>query len=104
MNAKMMKIDNSRENKWMISVIKALGPPYGHRLGMQKDLNGKWRWLYDNSTLGFTNWNPGEPSAQGKCVVLFNYDSRTWNDGGCTQQKPYICEKEKEKCSLKFDT
>lgn len=78
-----------------------MGPPYSHRLGMQK-VNGKWRWLFDNSTLDFTNWNPGEPSAQGKCVLLMNYDSRTWNEGGCTRKAPYICKK--EKCSLKFDT
>ena len=50
----------------------------------------KWS---DGSPFSYTNWGSGEGSSG--CVLMANlYSAYLWKDTSCSEQKPYICEKE----------
>lgn len=65
-----------------------------------KQHEGTFQWEVDNSTVNFTNWEPGQPNNWGNyqhCVSLAvgaTTDSfGLWNDESCNTPFFYICEK-----------
>nr|XP_011455949.2 aggrecan core protein-like [Crassostrea gigas] len=59
---------------------------------------GQFVWDKSNTTIGFSNWSPGNPSIDfpdqaptRDCVDL--YRDGKWNDRRCTYLNPFICEK-----------
>ncbi|XP_044883045.1 C-type lectin BfL-2-like isoform X2 [Mauremys mutica] len=53
-----------------------------------------WKWS-DNSLLGFTAWDKGQPDSPRKnehCVVLRRPDFKKWHDYPCEERHPFICE------------
>jgi hypothetical protein len=57
---------------------------------------GWWNWTGAPSTTSYSNWHPGEPNNQRDedCALdRWEGDDR-WNDGGCVDGLPFICEKE----------
>ena len=60
--------------------------------GNDRDVEGTFVWASDNSTLGFVNWNPGQPNnlnSNEDCLYLCG--DKRWNDGNCDRYFPYIC-------------
>ena len=53
---------------------------------------GNFIWTSDNSTVGFVNWYPGEPSnSNGEdCVAICRNEH--WSDYRCNVKFPYICQ------------
>lgn len=53
---------------------------------------GLWIWVHPPSS--YTNWAPGQPSSSTEdCGTLNQMAVRgQWNDEGCTETLPYICE------------
>lgn len=55
-----------------------------------------WGWT-DLTSLGFTNWAPGEPNeafhdgdvGKENCVEM--YHDGTWNDNNCVQKRGFVC-------------
>ncbi|CAC5396727.1 unnamed protein product [Mytilus coruscus] len=96
MRGNLVKIDNSHENDWIMSMIGKLEQPTHHYIGLKKIL-GIWRWISDNSPLNFANWNKytGEPSGDGNCVKVVHTIGWhfTWNDVFCDNTYAYICER-----------
>ena len=55
---------------------------------------GKWTWISDHSTLGYSNWKRGEPNSGNEhCGEIYKGHSFTWNNAECYQLHGYICEK-----------
>jgi hypothetical protein len=55
---------------------------------------GKWTWISDHSTIGYSNWKRGEPnSGDEHCGEIYKKNSFTWNNAECSQLHGYICEK-----------
>jgi hypothetical protein len=55
---------------------------------------GKWTWISDHSTIGYSNWKRGEPnSGDEHCGEIYKKNSFTWNNAECYQLHGYICEK-----------
>ena len=54
--------------------------------------DGTFIWTSDNSTVGFVNWYPGEPSnSNGEdCVAICRNEH--WSDYRCNVKFPYICQ------------
>ena len=55
-------------------------------IGGFKPFGGSWMWV-DNSTLGYENWHPREPSGDENCMTILG-DSHNryfgyWNDADC---------------------
>uniref|UniRef100_A0A673H7V2 C-type lectin domain-containing protein n=1 Tax=Sinocyclocheilus rhinocerous TaxID=307959 RepID=A0A673H7V2_9TELE len=56
----------------------------------------EWAWT-DLTSLGFTNWAPGEPNeafhdgdvGKENCVEM--YHDGTWNDNNCVQKRGFVC-------------
>uniref|UniRef100_A0A673L2M1 C-type lectin domain-containing protein n=1 Tax=Sinocyclocheilus rhinocerous TaxID=307959 RepID=A0A673L2M1_9TELE len=56
-----------------------------------------WGWT-DLTSLGFTNWAPGEPNeavhdgdvGKENCVEM--YHDGTWNDNNCVQKRGFVCQ------------
>lgn len=69
---------------------------------------GRFTWEVDNSTLNFTNWEPGQPNNGGNgrqhCVTVGAKEYfGLWNDDYCPYPYLYICEKPLNgMCKLKF--
>uniref|UniRef100_A0A8C0HSZ2 C-type lectin domain-containing protein n=1 Tax=Balaenoptera musculus TaxID=9771 RepID=A0A8C0HSZ2_BALMU len=57
---------------------------------------GSWKWV-DNSPLQLSFWKKGEPNnhEDEDCVELYNDG---WNDGKCSTQNSWICEKPSAPC------
>lgn len=58
-----------------------------------RDLEDEWVWS-DGSELRWSRWNAGEPNDYGDgedCVELRSRQD-SWNDIGCYQERPFICE------------
>ncbi|XP_024601698.1 CD209 antigen isoform X2 [Neophocaena asiaeorientalis asiaeorientalis] len=57
---------------------------------------GTWKWV-DNSPLQLSFWKKGEPNnhEDEDCVELYNDG---WNDGKCSTQNSWICEKPSSPC------
>ncbi|CAG2212060.1 CD206 [Mytilus edulis] len=62
-----------------------------HDIGQE----GRWRWIYDNTAVDFTNWGDRQPNNYDNqdCAELLKSKSYRWNDGACTSLLRYICEK-----------
>lgn len=59
-------------------------------IGLYNDINS-WRWSYQNETVTFSNWSPGEPSnynGHEECGVT-SYS--TWGDWSCSLLYPFFC-------------
>ena len=57
---------------------------------------GKWAWISDHSTIGYSNWKTGQPNNFGgkeDCGEIYKQHSFTWNDAPCSEKHGYICEK-----------
>ena len=53
---------------------------------------GTFIWTSDNSTVGYENWYPGQPSngVDEDCVTICH--SEHWNDAKCHKKFSYICQ------------
>ncbi|XP_016117429.1 macrophage mannose receptor 1-like isoform X2 [Sinocyclocheilus grahami] len=62
-------------------------------IGLTRD---EWAWT-DLTSLGFTNWAPGEPNEAfhngdvGKENCEEMYHDGTWNDNNCMQKRGFVC-------------
>lgn len=66
--------------------------------GNDLDSEGQYVWDHSNTTIGFSYWQPTEPSlgAPDKAAVRDCIDvlrNGKWNDRVCTHLKPFICER-----------
>uniref|UniRef100_A0A8C2IH35 C-type lectin domain-containing protein n=1 Tax=Cyprinus carpio TaxID=7962 RepID=A0A8C2IH35_CYPCA len=65
-------------------------------IGLTRDRSYGWGWT-DLTSLGFTNWAPGEPNeafhdgdvGKENCVEM--YHDGTWNDNNCVQKRGFVC-------------
>ncbi|XP_067232917.1 C-type mannose receptor 2-like [Chanodichthys erythropterus] len=65
-------------------------------IGLTRDRSFGWGWT-DMTSLGFTNWAPGEPNeaihdgdfGKENCVEM--YHDGTWNDNSCVQKRGFVC-------------
>ena len=56
----------------------------------------KWVWARNDTVAGpkditWTNWAPGEPSGNGKCMHMWNLLNYLWDDAPCAQTKRFVC-------------
>uniref|UniRef100_A0A673L5H4 C-type lectin domain-containing protein n=1 Tax=Sinocyclocheilus rhinocerous TaxID=307959 RepID=A0A673L5H4_9TELE len=66
-------------------------------IGLTRDRSYGWGWT-DLTSLGFTNWAPGEPNeavhdgdvGKENCVEM--YHDGTWNDNNCVQKRGFVCQ------------
>uniref|UniRef100_A0A671PK24 C-type lectin domain-containing protein n=1 Tax=Sinocyclocheilus anshuiensis TaxID=1608454 RepID=A0A671PK24_9TELE len=64
-------------------------------IGLTRDRSYGWGWT-DLTSLGFTNWAPGEPNeaihdgdvGKENCVEM--YHDGTWNDNNCVQKRGFV--------------
>ena len=56
------------------------------------DKNSSFRWIGDNSTMSFTNWNPYEPSHPGEVCTEMKMNSGKWADLNCYGEQGAVCE------------
>ena len=94
----LVKIDSSAENSWLGSEFLNTGiNDYALWIGANDLIQeGKWTWISDHSTIGYSYWHTGQPSntwGVEDCGQLFKQDSHTWNDAPCSHRCGYICEK-----------
>ncbi|XP_021339906.1 neurocan core protein-like [Mizuhopecten yessoensis] len=87
----LVKIETADERLWLR--IFSIQSDYSWIGANDRDKEGEWRWISDNSTVTFTDWKAGEPNDVGgdeDCVIMGIH----WNDDSCTKKHPFICEKE----------
>ena len=92
----LVTIDNSAENGWLGSEVLITGiTDYTLWIGVNDLIKeGKWTWISDHSTIGYSNWKRGEPnSGDEHCGEIYKKNSFTWNNAECYQLHGYICEK-----------
>ncbi|XP_036594140.1 C-type lectin domain family 4 member G-like isoform X2 [Trichosurus vulpecula] len=87
--AHLVIINNQDEQNFLTPTEKL-----GYWIGLRKVKEGVHKWI-DGTTLGYTNWNPGEPNdSQGmeNCVMMLHHGK--WNDFTCEPSSDnWICEK-----------
>ncbi|CAC5399326.1 MRC [Mytilus coruscus] len=93
----LVKIEDASENRWLQTVMtdNNIGKLWicAHDIGIE----GTWCWIYDNTTVNFTNWGVGEPNnheGNENCAELSEAALYGWNDGVCTSVLQYICERQ----------
>ncbi|XP_076078530.1 perlucin-like protein [Mytilus galloprovincialis] len=92
----LVKVEDASENLWLQTVMIANNIDI-LRIGAH-DIHheGTWRWISDNSAVGYTNWGGGQPDDAGAnedCAELWKAASYRWNDRPCSYLMRYICEK-----------
>ena len=86
-------IETEAENELVRSM---LGTQLGWLGANDKVSEGTFYWV-DSAMLGYTNWNPGEPSNSGgneDCAVIRGDLAGKWDDRPCAQMFTYVCERE----------
>ncbi|XP_043834280.1 C-type lectin domain family 4 member G-like [Dromiciops gliroides] len=87
--AHLVIINNQYEQNFLTPTEKL-----GYWIGLRKVKEGVHKWI-DDTKLGYTNWNPGEPNdSRGKenCVMMLHHGK--WNDYTCELTSDnWICEK-----------
>ena len=53
-----------------------------------------YKWLKDDSSLSYTNWENGEPSGSDEVCVEIRQDNGRWNDISCGMTITALCEAE----------
>ena len=54
-------------------------------------VNECWSWS-DHSSLGYTNWNRGEPNGPSEdCGMLYTTAGNPWNDASCGSSFAFVC-------------
>ncbi|XP_066889016.1 CD209 antigen isoform X1 [Kogia breviceps] len=93
--ARMVIVKSPEEQKFLkIWFVRYNKPTW---IGLSDHNNeGSWKWV-DNSPLELSFWKKGEPNNQEDedCVELYNDG---WNDGKCSLQNSWICEKPSAPC------
>ncbi|XP_007114251.2 CD209 antigen [Physeter macrocephalus] len=93
--ARMVIIKSPEEQKFLkIWYVRYNKPSW---IGLSDHHNeGSWKWV-DNSPLQLSFWKKGEPNnhEDEDCVELYNDG---WNDGKCSTQNSWICEKPSAPC------
>ena len=91
--ADLVIVNDAAENDFLAGL--ELGAPW---LGASDvAAEGTWVWV-DGSSLGYANWNTGEPSNSGgieNCAMMLTGDPATqgkWNDADCTGARQFVCE------------
>lgn len=63
--------------------------------GNDIDTEGQFVWDHSNTTIGFYNWSPNNPTKLylniQDCIDI--YRNGEWNDRHCSHFNPFICEK-----------
>ncbi|XP_052084536.1 low affinity immunoglobulin epsilon Fc receptor-like [Mytilus californianus] len=97
--AYLVKIETSTENRWISHEITVSARSSHDQIwtGLN-DLSreGHFTWVLDHSSVGFSNWNTGEPDdgSRGEdCGSIHTNGRSTWNDAPCAYKTGYICEK-----------
>ena len=60
-----------------------------------KDVEGNFVWVSDNSTVYYSNWDRGDPNNAGQgehCVLIWTRDHK-WDDAPCGWHRRPLCEK-----------
>ena len=52
---------------------------------------GTWNWV-GHGDWAYTKWKSGEPNGDGPCLEL-RIEADNWNDGVCSWNRQYVCEK-----------
>ncbi|XP_063436564.1 macrophage mannose receptor 1-like [Mytilus trossulus] len=92
----LVKIEDESENQWLQSVMLD-NNIYIMWVGANDiDQEGTWRWIYDNTTVDFTNWSNEEHNnynGNENCADIAKSRSYKWNDRSCTSLLRYMCER-----------
>ncbi|XP_028391995.1 uncharacterized protein LOC114516661 [Dendronephthya gigantea] len=63
-----------------------------------------WRWVSDNTTANYTNWDSGQPENNStKDCVYFVEGATEWENEACLSNHFYICEKEGTACQDNYN-
>ncbi|CAG2234627.1 unnamed protein product [Mytilus edulis] len=92
----LVKIDDESENQWLQSVMLDNNINITWIGANDIDQEGTWRWIYDKTTVEFTNWSKEEPNnynGNENCADMAKRLSYKWNDRSCTSLLRYICER-----------
>ncbi|CAG2186837.1 unnamed protein product [Mytilus edulis] len=92
----LVKIDDESENQWLQSVMLDNNMDNIWIGANDIDQEGTWRWIYDKTTVEFTNWSKEEPNnynGNENCADMAKRRSYKWNDRSCTSLLRYICER-----------
>ena len=86
-------IQNSEEND-EIDYIHSFTDTNTWLGGTDSGSEGTWKWV-DGSSFSFTDWVVGQPSGgsglgEQDCM---NYHFGGWNDGFCSNEYPFVCDK-----------
>ncbi|VDI70158.1 Hypothetical predicted protein [Mytilus galloprovincialis] len=89
----LVKIDHAAENDWLEKVM--IDNNINHMWIGAHDIGheGSWRWVYDNTTVNYTNWPNNYEHAEGheNCAEMWDKASYRWNDKVCTSVIQYVC-------------
>ncbi|XP_045898704.1 ladderlectin-like [Micropterus dolomieu] len=67
--------------------------------GYNAEQDQQWFWS-DGTSFLFTHWCPGEPSngkGRQQCLLMNYSDQKCWDDSGCDDQLPSVCQRERLK-------
>nr|ADF87943.1 C-type lectin 5 [Azumapecten farreri] len=92
-DSNLVKIETAEENSWLETIATLSDHQW---IGAtDRDKEGEWRWISDNSLVSFTAWGSGEPNNvddNEHCGHV--YVGARWNDLVCSMLFGFICEKE----------
>jgi hypothetical protein len=97
----LAKIHNQNENTMVARTAMALKRAKWWFGANDRNHEGQWRWA-DNSGVGFTAWNRGEPNNyRNEDCAHFGWWGNSpglWNDWYCHMPSPFICESNRRTC------
>jgi hypothetical protein len=94
----LASLTDAAENDWAFSVAASVSATAWWMGANDRNTEGNWIWS-DGSTWSFSPWGAYEPNnwyGNEDCGQLNWFATSVWNDGLCTDQRPYICESQND--------
>jgi len=88
----LVKVDNVDVNNFLNQMRKFIENVW---IGLHNEDGWGWKWIIDETTPKYFNWDETEPDGDGYCAEMWNIpkgnNAGTWNDIDCSHKRRFFC-------------